>query len=233
MHDEKQPGINSGRQIKTIVNSTVSSKTESKTKKQFLPNIGFGKIRKNKKMKQSSDEKDNNVKEKRKKVYSRVPEIIDFLRMEDDHIVTKNGVMDILQISSIDIDSLNEQDLMSMVYQVLRFLRSYSDDIKVNSLNFPANTSVQQEYWQKKREENSNPSLLKFIDRKLFELKFLEEERTNREFFLFIYADDKELLSERRRMAINQFKSSFPLTKLSNEKKRSVLFMLNNPNSKL
>lgn len=233
MHDEKQPGINSGRQIKTIVNSTVSSKTESKTKKQFLPNIGFGKIRKNKKMKQSSDEKDNNVKEKRKKVYSRVPEIIDFLRMEDDHIVTKNGVMDILQISGIDIDSLNEQDLMSMVYQVLRFLRSYSDDIKVNSLNFPANTSVQQEYWQKKREENSNPSLLKFIDRKLFELKFLEEERTNREFFLFIYADDKELLSERRRMAINQFKSSFPLTKLSNEKKRSVLFMLNNPNSKL
>ncbi|KAA6451330.1 hypothetical protein [Bacillus swezeyi] len=232
MHEEKQPNSSADQQIKTIVNPNISSENRVGKSKLFRGSA-FEKLKKRRKKSRSDGSKNTNKKKKQKKVFSRVPQIIDLLRMEDDHIVTKNGVMDILQISSNDIDSLNEQDLMFMVYQNVRFLRSYSPDIKEISLNFPANTSVQQEYWQKKREKIKNPSLLKFIDRKLFELKFLEEERTNREFFLFIYADDQESLSERRRVVINQFRSSFPLIKLSNEKKRSVLFMLNNPNSKL
>ncbi|MEV2908302.1 hypothetical protein ABNF65_06505 [Paenibacillus larvae] len=179
----------------------------------------------------NKEKKENNNKEGR--MLSQTPDILPFIRIEADHIVLKNGVMDIFQISSYDLDTLNEDDLNRYVYMRVRFIRSYGYDYKEVALNFPINTTEQQNYWKSKRENTQNPVYLRHIDRKLEQLKFLEEERTNREFFLFIYADNKEQLEERRRIAFSQFKKSFPLIRISNKKKEDVLFMINNQNSKL
>lgn len=84
-----------------------------------------------------------------------------------------------------------------------------------------------------KKEKTSDPLRLKFIDRKLFELDYLERERTNREFFLFIYADTPEQLEERKKQVIRSMQHSFPLEKLTLDKKIDVLFLLNNQNSKI
>jgi len=176
-------------------------------------------------------------KKKEKKKKPRVPlrtiDILPFVKLEEDHIVLKEGVMDILQISSLDIESLSQHDLNRLIWENTRFLRSYQFDFKEVSMNFPSNTKVQQEYWSKKREQTTDEKRLKFIDQKLYELKFLEEERTNREFFLFIYAEDKYKLSERKRICKNFFKNSFPLRELTPEKKKSILFILYNQNTKL
>lgn len=213
--------------VPTIVVPVVSEEEKSKYTSVLL-----------KRKKQGSSKKSKNKplkKEKKKKVrvLSQTTSILPFLRYEDNHVVLKDGVMDILQISSIDLDSLNQSDELSMIYQRVRFVRSYVYDYKEISLNFPADTSMQQEYWRKKLEQASDPIDQKYIKRKLFELEFVEEKRTNREFFLFIFADNEDQLKERRRNVEALFKTSFPLMRITKEKKLDVLCKLNNQNSKL
>lgn len=171
--------------------------------------------------------------EKKAKVLRQTPSILPFLNINEDCITLKNGTMDILQIKAKDLYSSNEQDLQINLYSQARFLRSYFASFKIIALNFPTTTEEQQRYWLKKKEKTTDNLRLKFIERKLYELEFLERERMNREFFLFIYAENQQQLDEFRNQAIRGWKQSFPLDKLSVEKKQDVLFVLNNQNSKL
>lgn len=171
--------------------------------------------------------------EKKDKVLRQTPHILPFLQIHDDYILLKDGVMDILQITSKDLYSLNDQDLQFLLFSEARFLRSYFSAFKVVALNFPTNTEKQKEYWLTKSEQTEDPIRLQFIERKLFELDFLEKERTNREFFLFIYGKDKEELEDRKKHVVRSNQNSFPLKTLSLDKKQDILFMLNNQNSKL
>ncbi|MFD1705235.1 hypothetical protein ACFSCZ_00535 [Siminovitchia sediminis] len=170
---------------------------------------------------------------KKAKLLRQTPSILPFLQIHDDYILLKDGVMDIFQIESKDLYSRNDEDLKFLLMARSRFFRSYFESIKEVAMNFPSNTEKQKAYWRKKRERTDDPLRLKFIDRKLFELEFLEKERTNREFFLFVYADNVHQLEERKKQIIRGMQQSFPLKELSIEKKEDVLFMLNNPNTKL
>lgn len=184
--------------------------------------------------KQKEKDKQEKIQKKREgKMLRQTPYILPFLQMHDNFILMKKGVMDILQIDTKDLHSLNDADLQYLLYSKTRFLRSYYQSYKEVYLNFPSNTEKQKEYWLKKREQTSDPLRLKFIDRKLFEFEFLEKERTNREFFLFIYADNKHQLEERRAFATRGMLTSFPLKSLSKNKKQDVLFLLCNQNTKL
>lgn len=171
--------------------------------------------------------------EKKEKVLRQTPYILPFLQIDNDYILLKDGVMDILQVTSKDLYSMNNDDLQYLLFSEAGFLRSYFPSFKIVALNFPTNTQKQKEYWLKKKEKTNDPIRLRFIERKLFELNFLERERTNREYFIFIYAKDKEELEERKRLIIRSKQNTFPLRTLSIEKKQDILFMLNNQNSKL
>ncbi|MDR5021421.1 hypothetical protein FOL75_04980 [Bacillus thuringiensis] len=230
MNDEQKLNNTELEPVPTIVVPVITDEQQSEGSGFFSFKKKKSKVKsqKNKSVKKEKQEKKQKV-----RVSNQTISILPFVRCEDHHIVLKDGVMDILQITTIDLESLNQSDELLMIYQRVRYIRSYIYDYKEISLNFPANTSVQQEYWQKKREQTRDPIDHKYIDRKLFELKFLEEKRTNREFFLFIYADNQEQLDERRRIVEGHFKTSFPLVRISKEKKKDVLCVLNNQNSKL
>lgn len=187
------------------------------------------------KMKQKRLDRKKKLKGKGKneKLLRQTSSILPFIQIHNDYILMKDGVMDIFQIESKDLYSLNDDDINFLVMAQGRFYRSYFDSIKQIAMNFPSNTEKQKAYWRKKRENTENPIMLRFIDRKLFELEFLEKERTNREFFLFIYADSEQQLEEKKKLIIRSLEQSFPLKELSIKKKKEVLFMLNNPNTKL
>lgn len=170
---------------------------------------------------------------KKEKVLARTPDLLPFIKQEKDYIVLKNGLMDILQISTRDLYSLNEDELQAMMYAKSGLFKSYYPGIKEVSLNFPTNTSKQQHYWNKKKMKTTDPARLRFIERKIFELEYLAKERTNREFFLFIFADNEKQLFERREQLIKAGYRSFPLQTLTPEKKIDTLFILNNQNTKL
>lgn len=205
---------------------------EDKKKKQKSAVLGKA-IRKWKRKKTKEDQREEVKRKREGKVLSQTPYVVPFLQIQEDVIYLKEGVMDILQIEPSDLQSLNDTDLNILLLAQTRFLRSYFYDYKEVALNFPANTERQKRYWLKKRKKTTDPLRLRFIDRKLFEFDFLEKERTNREFFLFLYADNKQQLDERKDVVIRGMKQSFPIKKISQEKKEDILFLLNNQNTKL
>ncbi len=132
------------------------------------------------KLKQKKQEKKKKQeledKGKKAKLLRQTPSILPFLQIHDDYILLKDGVMDIFQIESKDLYSRNDEDLKFLLMARSRFFRSYFESIKEVAMNFPSNTEKQKAYWRKKRERTDDPLRLKFIDRKLFELEFLEKE---------------------------------------------------------
>lgn len=177
--------------------------------------------------------KKKKVKPKKEKVLTQTPSLLPFLHIEEDYLVLKEGVMDILQISPKDLYAASEEELQLKAHFRSALFKSYYPSIKEVSMNFPTNTTKQKKYWLKKKEQTSDPFRLRFIDRKLFELDYLERERTNREFLLFVFAENEQQLKERRQQLIKGGQNSFPLLTLSNEKKIDILFLLNNQNTKL
>lgn len=178
-------------------------------------------------------QKKGKKKEKKPVVLRKTKEILPFVLIYDDYILTKYGVMDILQIQTKDIYAMNPQDLEVLLYSEARVYRSNSEPIKIIGLNFPANTQVQQNYWRKKQDQTEDPLRLQFIEQKLRELDFLEKNRTNREFFRFLYAETPEQLEDQKNLIIRSTQHSFRLEMLDKQKKMDILFLLNNQNSKL
>ncbi|WP_246206679.1 hypothetical protein [Virgibacillus ihumii] len=167
------------------------------------------------------------------KVLRQTTEILPFLQIHDDYILMKHGVMDIFQVETKNIHALNDQDINFLLLNRARFLRSYFQSYKEVILNFPASTEKQRHYWLKKAEKTANPIHLKYIEQKLYEFDYVEEERSNREFFFFVYGNDREELTDRKNDCLQGMNQAFPLRKLSRAKKEQVLFLLNNQNTKL
>lgn len=209
-------------EIKPII---VPSYTEEKvSKKSFLKKYPF--FLKNKKAKKKVERKSH--------VLRKTPMIMPFIDITDEYIVMKKGYfMDIFQIMPSDLHSLTDNDITVKLLENARFYRSFSSQHKVVGLNFPANTEKQRLYWERKKEKTTDPLRLRFINRKLFELEFLERERTNREFFLFIYAKSTQTLEDEKKQVVRGMRQSFPLQTLTKEKKQDILFMMSNQNSKL
>lgn len=170
---------------------------------------------------------------KRPKMLKQTSDILPFVQIDDDHILLKEGVMDIFQVQTKNIHALNDADLNYLLLNRAQFLRSYFRSFKEVILNFPTNTEAQRAYWLKKQQRATNPSRLRYIEQKLFEFEYLERERYNREFFMFVYAADKEELEDRKHDCMQGMQNSFPLQELPKNKKEQLLFLLNNPNTKL
>lgn len=217
---ERRSNVNK-EDIKPII---VPSYTEEKqSKKSLLEKVPFLKKRK----------KSEKKVVKKEQVLRQTPMIMPFIDITEDYIVTKNGVMDILQITPKDLHSLTDIDLELQLLENARFYRSYSTAHKVVGLNFPSNTEKQRLYWMSRKEKTTDPLRIRFINRKIFELEFIERERANREFFLFIYAESPQILEDEKKQVIRGLRQSFPLEKLSIEKRQDILFILANQNSKL
>lgn len=208
--------------LKPIIVPSYSEEKEEK--ESFIDKIPFAKRKIN---------KSTQTVEKKPNVLRKTPLILPFVDIAEDYIEMKNGYMDILQITPMDLHALNQHDTQLLLLAEARFYRSYFPNFKTIGLNFPSSTEKQRQYWQRKKEKTSDSLRLRFINRKIFELTFLEKERTNREFFIFIYAKTVQSLEEERNQVTRAKRQSFPLQKLSVEKKQDILFILNNQNTKL
>ncbi|NJP38982.1 hypothetical protein [Alkalicoccus luteus] len=175
--------------------------------------------------------------EKKKKVavkssFADISPVIDITGNGYFQLSNEDGYMEIVQVSSADIYSLNNEDKEKKINLFAFFLQWYQHDLKVVPLNFPVDTYTQQQFIQKKIEQTSNPQSQFFLEQKLRELQFIETERSNREFYLFIYADDEYTLRSRINDVTAQMNVVSPIIRLSDEKKINILYKLNNLNSK-
>ena len=70
--------------------------------------------------------------------------------------------------------------------------------MKIVLMNYPADTSSQQKFLNKKVIECTNENHMIFLEHRMKQLKVIESKRTNREFFVMIFAkDDKEMIDNK------------------------------------
>lgn len=153
--------------------------------------------------------------------------------MRDHFIRTSYGYMNIYQIESKDVFSLNSDEIERHIADLSNFLRYYQDDMKIVCMQFPVNTYLQQQNIEKKMEKTSNNMYLHYLEKRLKELKFLEEYRFNKEFFLFIYSKDLKSISEKQDLIFRISNDSIKVKNIELDKKEKILFKLNNQNSKI
>lgn len=177
-----------------------------------------------------------NRKKKPPKIRPQITDILPHSHIEGKYIRLRKGYIgyaEILQIQTTDILSKNESEVEQYISGQTRFLRTYLNSFKEINLNFPTNCTTQRDYWEKKLANATMEVQRKFIERKLYEFDYLEENRTNREFFIMLFASTVEELNRSVRDFKRLSQSSFPVYSIDTQKKTEILFLLNNQNSKI
>jgi len=144
-----------------------------------------------------------------------------------------SGYLDIFQVTSKDLYAQNEQDTDLDVYTFDRLIRANSEDMKIVGLTYPVDTGGQQGHLIRKRDRAIDPIQIQFLQQKIDELAYLQANRTNKEFFLFIFGETRQILQERIKVAKNLTSISFPLQDLTKSKRDNLLYKMGNQNSKL
>lgn len=187
-----------------------------------------------KEKKQLKKEEKKSLKKEYKKVNKNIEEILPFIDIEEDNTFkTKNGYIDIFQIETKDLNSLNDDEANRHMFEFSNFLRNYIDDMKIISMTFPVNTQIQQKHIQKKIENTNNYIYKEFLYKKLNELITIEEKRKNREFYLMLFYDDENTKREREMQLLRLVSSNIKISTLDLDKKLRIIFKLNNQNSKI
>src|SRR5699024_2288074 len=177
-----------------------------------------------------------NKKNKQPKIKPQITDILPHSHIEGKFIRFRKGYVgyaEILQIQTTDILSKNESEVEQYIAGQTSFLRTYLESFKEINLNFPTNCTTQRDYWEKKLESATTEVQQRFIERKLYEFDYLEENRTNREFFIMLFSSTVEELKRNVRDFKRLSKASFPVYEIDTKKKTEILFLLKNQNSKI
>ena len=187
-------------------------------------------------IKKTVKEKGNKTKTKTDTINKLITEIIPLAQYDSLHdcILLQDGsCMDFLQIRSKDLNNASPD---SITYDRLRYTKlykKYPDDIKIIITNFPTDTSEQQAYVRHKISTTKNTIQKKWLNKKLEEIIWLENNRTCRSFYYMIFGKDAEELMKRRDI----FTSTLGTDKdgliiiIDEETKVAILRKLNNKNA--
>ncbi|SDJ00178.1 hypothetical protein [Alteribacillus bidgolensis] len=176
--------------------------------------------------------KEKPMKQKVQSSFADIAPVIDITGNGYLQLSINDGYMDIVQLTSMDIYSLNQNDKDKMIFSFAFFLQWYQHDLKIIPFDFPVDTSRQQRFVLEKMDRTTNEKYRMFLEQKLRELQFIEKERSNREFYMFIYAEDEFTLRSRISDITGQMSTVCPIIKLTDEKKINILYKLHNLNSK-
>ena len=200
------------------------------------------KVIKNKQMKKTSNavlDEINVIENRSKKAqknnvkpsFASISPIVDVT--DNDFFEMRNGeYLEILQIETKDIYSLNASDLQDDISNLTMFFTAYNDDFKIMALNVPMTLEQQKRYFYKKLKANKNPAYTQFLETRMMEFENLEQLRTSRAYFIFVYADEEKKLLEKIHQLRALLSRSNPLNVLTIENKMNILFQLFNPNTK-
>ena len=174
------------------------------------------------------------IKEKKKKVKSSFAEITPIIDVtNNDFFEMRSGeYLEIIQIETKDIYSLNSNDLNDDVNNIANFYTAFTSDIKIVPLNVPLNLEEQKDHIYRQIKRCKNIVYKSLLESRLKELEVLEKNRTNREYFIFLYADEEKKLLEKLHQAKMLLSRSNPAIELSIEKKTNILNQMFNPNTK-
>lgn len=179
-------------------------------------------------------DKNDDKKTIEKKVTDIIP--ISYYDTDANAYVLKDGTyMDFFKVNTKDIYSASKDEQTWDNLKFAKLYQTYPGDLKYITLNFPTNTSEQQEYWRHKIEKTTNPLQKKQQEEKLFQLEWLQTNSTKREFYLFYFSNDKEQLKKNAAdiLAIMRTGRDGLLEIISQTKKHQILFKIANKCSQI
>lgn len=163
-----------------------------------------------------------------------VLDLIPIVDYKDNCFLLESGeVFDIMQFTTRDFTSVSDDDIEYDNMTLVKFLRLYADDFKIVSLSFPTDTREQQQYLQHKISTNKNAVFNYYLNYKLEELHFIATHRTDFEFYLFVWAKNKEDLKDKYIIVQRSLGSDGLIAELDEEKKYQILFKLTNKNASI
>lgn len=160
--------------------------------------------------------------------------LIDYYDQELKCYVMANGYyMDFFKINTKDLNSASEDELNWDAMKFAKLYKTYADDLKIVTLNYPCNTKIQQDYWRYKLEHTKNPEIRRIQEQKIFQLEWLEKNSTSREFYLMYFAKDKVKLENNRRsiLSILSLGKMGMLEEITTEKKHQIIYKVMNKSS--
>ncbi len=160
-------------------------------------------------------------------------EIVPIAEMKEDCLHLQNGkYIDLIQILTKDLLNISEDLLMQDNSRMQGLYKTYSDDMKLISMNFPKSTKNQQAYFQRLIAKERNPFFKREQQEQLEILQNLERNNVEREYYLMIFAPNLDDMREKQMMILRGLGPE-QCRKMTLEKKKEIIFKLNNKNSRV
>lgn len=184
--------------------------------------------------KQARKIKEKELKKAAKDVLTTTKELLDFVDTDErERIITRTGAINIFKIETKDIYSFSETERKINIYNFIYFIRGFHEDFKIITMKFPVSTTKQQEYVTKKINKCTNEVYKVFLKEKLEELRYLEEHRFNKEFYLMTFYKKDDDIDQLEKKFVSRSNLGVNLSRLDIDKKIKIIHKLNNMNSKL
>ena len=123
---------------------------------------------------------------------------------------------DLLQVLGRDLNALRDEDVWYDIRVYTMLYRTYPDDLKWICTTYPTDVSEQQRYWFHKLQSTHSPIFRRWIETEIAKLEWLAENRSDKEYYVMIFAKDKEGLRERRttvQVCLKQYVQEIPAIK--------------------
>lgn len=146
-------------------------------------------------------------------------------------ILADHRIMNIFEIQGQSFYNASEDEINNKVYRLREYYRMQQEDIKLIFMNYPTNTTRQQNFLESKLAYNENPYYKKWLEKELGILVNLEKYRTDRVAFILIFANNENAYN--RQVELLKQKSSLFILDMSYKKKITVLKKLNNMNKSI
>lgn len=133
-----------------------------------------------------------------------------------------NKLIDLLQIETCDLKHLNANSTENKISELTEFNRSYHDDYTIINNKYKPNYERQIRYLELCMKNAKNDGQKKAILNKMNELKHLEKNTFNKEYYLIIYGSDVEDLDYKKEKVKSSFRNT-KINEISLNKKNEVI----------
>ena len=173
------------------------------------------------------------LKKETKKIKKNIPDLSPLEDINDNNAIrTKDGIIDIYQIPSFDISSMNIYEAKGGILAFTKLLKMYKSNLKIIAMNFPTNTQVQKDFIRRMINSCNDEVREEWLEKEYRRLEAIEVLRSDREYYCMIFANDEKDFESKNEMLLRCSKN-LGLMRIDREKKLKIIYKLNNMNSKI
>lgn len=170
-----------------------------------------------------------------KKGLTSMIEVFPYKRMEDGFVVdVEEKYQAYLKIGTRNVYALSGSEQQTVMDHFTTLVRLYAEDISIISLMFPAGTESQQVFWRRhllQARRRKNRAQIQACQEQLGRMLWIEQNLSNLDFYLIVYADSKKVLIEKVKDIKRNGGMSLNITDTEPEIVERILFKLNNMNT--